>query len=350
MITFVLMGLNVFVFVVMVLCGVDWSAPEPQAIFNWGGLKGDAVVGGQWWRFFSYMFLHIGLIHLASNMYALFMIGRGLERLIGKWLFFLSYVVTGIFAGLFSFVGHKETLIVSAGASGAIAGIFALFFVFLLTPAFNKRLRQNMLKQMGIIFGINLWYGLTSGSNVDHYAHIGGLISGALLGALFAFYRHFSIQLPHRQKELLKVISVIPLILVLVVTPVVVNKNKNLDQIRFFQLVEAMTERDEEFAKRVMLINFEAPPKFVAIKIREIIFPEIERTNALTEAFNQLVLTEKLAKLRDDYNQLMSLRNEVFLVLLKSCEEEDESYDAEIEELKQAIHQLVKKITVQCRN
>lgn len=215
------------------------------------------------------MFVHIGVIHLLANMYTLFMIGRSLERLIGKWIFSLSYIVTGIFAGLCSFLGHKDTLIVSTGASGAIAGIFGLFFVLLLTPMIEKRARQNMLKQMGIILAINVSYGLTHGSGVDHYAHVGGLISGALLGALFALYGHFAFRMPHLRKKLLKIVSAIPVVVLLIVAPVIVHKNRDLSPIKFIELAQTLGDYEQTFKEKWVQINFDGNPQEVTPLLKE---------------------------------------------------------------------------------
>lgn len=344
MVTYVLIGLNVLVFTLMTLFGIGPLEPYTEGIFNWGGIRADAIIGGQWWRLFSYMFVHIGIVHLLANMYALFMIGRGLERLIGKWLFSLSYIVTGIFAGLCSFLGHKDTLIVSAGASGAIAGIFGLFFVLLLTPMIEKRARQNMLKQMGVILAINVGYGLTNGSGVDHYAHIGGLIGGALLGAIYALYGHFAFRMPHLQKKLLKVVSALPVLFLLIAIPVIILKNRDLSPVKFVELTQTLGDYEQTFEEKWVQIDFEGDPEKVAPLLKELVYPEIERTKALSAQLNKLNLKKKPAMIRDCLNQYIALRNKRFLVVIKMYEEEDERYIAEYDEIDHHIQQILKTI------
>lgn len=341
MVTYILMGLNVLVFLLMCLSGVNPITPAIPSIFDWGGISAQALVEGQWWRLFTYAFVHIGIFHLLANMYALFMIGRNLERLIGKGLFIMSYVVTGIFAGLCSFLGHKDSLVVSAGASGAIAGIFGVFFVLLLTPIIERTTRLKMLKQMGIILAINVSYGLSHGSGVDHYAHIGGLLSGALLGGLLTLYRVLVNRMPQLQKKLLKVIYIAPTILLLVVVPSVIKKNSHLTPVKFIELAKVMDSCQKEFEDQWLQIDFDAPDEVVIPRMKELIFPEIERTEVLIAEFNRLKLAETPAKVRDTFKELISLRNKRFLVLLKVYEEGEE-YLPEFEKLSKDIEDLVK--------
>lgn len=337
MITWILIGLNVLVFVLMALSGAHLYAPLPQTIFDWGGMRVDAIVGGEWWRLISYMFIHIGVVHLVSNMYALLMIGRGLERLMGKGLFIMSYLVTGAFAGLCSFLGHQDTFIVSAGASGAIAGLFGLFFVLLLTPMIERNAGQHLLKQMGIILLVNVSYGLMRGSGVDHYAHIGGLVSGALLGALLALYGYYAVRMPHMRKKLLQGVMVIPVVLLLVVTPAVIDQHRDLSSVRFIELTRVFDEHQRDFEKEWGSIDFKDPSVMVALRIRAIIFPHIEKTEAVAAELDRLELNQKTAIFRDRLKELIALQNQKSLALLKVFEQNDEKALLEFERVSQEL-------------
>lgn len=137
------------------------------------------VLQGQVWRFFTSMFLHIGLSHLFFNTYALFVFGVEMERVFGRARFITIYVLAGLFGSLASFALHDVTI--SAGASGAIFGVIGMQLAY-----FKKY--QQMLGEFGrsrlmnvfFIIGLNLLFGFTV-PGIDNLAHLGGLISGALM-------------------------------------------------------------------------------------------------------------------------------------------------------------------------
>jgi rhomboid protease GluP len=115
-------------------------------------------------------------------MYALLMVGLQLEPLLGSTRVIALYVITGIFASVASLWWHDNT--VSAGASGAIFGLYGVFLALLTTDLLHKEVRQQLLSSIGVFVVYNLIYGLKGG--VDNAAHIGGLLSGVVMG--FALY------------------------------------------------------------------------------------------------------------------------------------------------------------------
>ena len=194
-ITLILIALNSVVFLAMSLSGVSLIAPEVKDILHWGGNSSYEVLSGQWWRLITCMFLHIGAFHFLINMYALYSMGRFLESAIGSYLFFVVYMVVGILSGIVSFLFNQKTMIVSAGASGAIAGIFGMSCVILFTiPMSVEERKRALLNCMYVIFA-NVMYAFKS-SELDHGAHIGGFACGILLGVVyhlldrFAFRKH----------------------------------------------------------------------------------------------------------------------------------------------------------------
>ncbi|NGX38628.1 MAG: Rhomboid protease GluP [Chlamydiae bacterium] len=184
-ITTLLIAINIAFFALMMVSGVSLFAPTTTDIFLWGGSFGEAILLGQWWRLFTCMFIHIGVMHLVMNMYSLFYIGSYLEPLLGKTRFLVAYLATGLIASLMSFWWHLHSGIVGAGASGAIFGMFGVFLAFLTTKLIPKVARDALLKNIGIFVAYNLLYGLRQG--VDNSAHIGGLLSGIVIGYLLYF-------------------------------------------------------------------------------------------------------------------------------------------------------------------
>lgn len=179
--TFTLIAINVAVYVAMVLRGVSFTDPNIDALLNWGADFGPLVHQGEWWRIFTSMFLHIGIMHLAMNMYVLLIIGMLTERVFGHWGFLLLYVLAGIGGSFMSLTLHPG--LVSAGASGAIFGLYGGLFAFLLMDRrfLSRQLIKSQVTSAGIFIAYNLVYGLKPG--IDLSAHGGGLAAGFVFGA-----------------------------------------------------------------------------------------------------------------------------------------------------------------------
>jgi rhomboid protease GluP len=180
-ITPILLDLNLAVFLLMVLSGANMLLPDSHSLIAWGANSRYLTLDHQWWRLITCCFVHIGIFHLLFNMYALLYIGALLEPQLGKLRFATAYLLTGIMASLTSLYWHPFTL--SAGASGAIFGMYGVFLALLTTSLIDKIRRTALLTSIGVFVGYNLLYGTKSG--VDNAAHVGGLISGILIGYLF---------------------------------------------------------------------------------------------------------------------------------------------------------------------
>jgi len=183
-VTYAIMGINVLVFVLMAFKGAGIFEPDGYVHVAWGSNYSPLTLSGDWWRLISNTFIHFGIIHLAMNMYCLYMVGVFLEPMLGKGKYITAYLCTGILASLTSLWWHTET-VNSAGASGAIFGLYGLFLALLTTNLIPKHVRDVQLKSIGIFVAYNLIYGMKSG--VDNSAHIGGLISGFVIGYIYAF-------------------------------------------------------------------------------------------------------------------------------------------------------------------
>lgn len=176
-VTSILVYLNIIIYCMMVFSGVNAFMPETSDILNWGGNFRFTTLDGELWRLFTCMFVHIGAIHLLMNMYALLFIGLILEPILGRWKFLSIYILTGIGASLVSIFWHDD--VVSAGASGAIFGMYGLLLAMLSTGSHGLT-NKAMLTNIGVFVGYNLLYGVKG--DIDNAAHIGGLLTGALIG------------------------------------------------------------------------------------------------------------------------------------------------------------------------
>ncbi|MEO6730219.1 MAG: rhomboid family intramembrane serine protease [Ferruginibacter sp.] len=204
-VTYAIMAINVLVFVLMAINGAGIFEANGYVHIKWGSNFSPLTLSGDWWRLITSTFIHFGIIHLAMNMYCLYTVGVYLEPMLGKARYITAYLCTGLLASLISLWWHTDT-VNSAGASGAVFGLYGLFFALLVSNLIPKAVRMALLKSIGIFIVFNLAYGMKSG--VDNAAHVGGLVSGFIigLGYLFAI---------KKEKEQQKVQWVLPLVIVI---------------------------------------------------------------------------------------------------------------------------------------
>lgn len=180
-VTPILVDINLAIFILMVVSGASFFLPDTQTLINWGANIRMFTLNGQWWRIITNFFIHIGVIHVVFNMYALLYIGVLLERQLGTLRFLTAYLLTGIMASVASLYWHPNT--VSAGASGAIFGLYGVFLALLTTNLIEKTTRKALMTSIIVFVGYNLLNGTKGG--IDNAAHLGGLVSGILIGYLF---------------------------------------------------------------------------------------------------------------------------------------------------------------------
>lgn len=159
-------------------------------LVKYGAKENDLIQQGQYWRFVIPIFLHANALHVGLNMLNFFVLGIFLERLVGHLRFLLIYIVTGVISIIASYIFSPQE--VSVGASGAIFGLVGAYSIFVLVHR-NAFPRGGIpaLLWLVVIIAINLGLGFAI-SNVDNYAHIGGLVSGFLLGWFFMPVYQFS--------------------------------------------------------------------------------------------------------------------------------------------------------------
>ncbi len=178
-----IIAVNILVFIVNLAMGAGIMGPSIQQLIDWGADYGPLTLEGEYWRLLSSTFLHIGIIHIGFNMYALLFIGSILEPLLGRARFLSSYLICGIAGNILSLYWNPD--IVSAGASGAVFGMFGFLLGVLIfkRDMLNPVFRKNMLRSIGPMIVINLGLGFSPG--IDNAAHIGGLVSGFLLAIVY---------------------------------------------------------------------------------------------------------------------------------------------------------------------
>jgi len=180
----IIVAINVLVFGAMVLTGSSPLSPTIEQLKHWGANWGPLSLGTQPWRILTSNYVHVGIIHLAFNMWCLWNLGQLAERTLGRLNFVILYTICGLAGSIASLWRHP--LVVGAGASGAIFGLagasIAVFYLGHL-PIPKAALRSTM-RSLVTFVGYNLLLGLTPG--IDNSAHIGGLVAGLVMGAALA--------------------------------------------------------------------------------------------------------------------------------------------------------------------
>jgi rhomboid protease GluP len=182
--TIVLIALNTLVYLMMGLEGRRFLTFDSELLLNWGANSGALTSGGQWWRLVTSTFEHGGLLHIALNMWCLYNLGWLAELLFGRARFTLLYLMCGIGGSLGSICWHANG--VSVGASGAIFGVAGALIPAMLLHS-NPQLRtllKGQLTSIALFVFYNLAFGAAA-SGIDNAAHIGGLLTGLVLGVLF---------------------------------------------------------------------------------------------------------------------------------------------------------------------
>lgn len=172
-ITYIIIAINVLAFLLMYLIG-DGST-NVHTLLSFGANYGPFVKLGEYYRLITSAFLHIGVVHLIFNCYALYVIGPQIESFFGKAKYILIYLVSALAGSLLSILFSSS---VSAGASGAIFGLLGSLVYF----GYHYRVYlDNVLKSQIIpLIVLNLLLGFVV-SGIDSAAHIGGLIGGILV-------------------------------------------------------------------------------------------------------------------------------------------------------------------------
>lgn len=171
-ITYALIAINIIIFLLMYIIGN--GSEDTRTLVDFGALSKVLVQYGDYYRIITCAFLHIGILHLLCNMYALYIIGKDIESFYGRYKYLFIYLISTVIGSLTSLTFMDEYTI-SAGASGAIFGLMGSLLYF----GYNYRvtLNNSINKQILPIIFINLLFGFMS-SGVDNFAHLGGLLGG----------------------------------------------------------------------------------------------------------------------------------------------------------------------------
>lgn len=174
--TYGLLIVNALVFAVLSWTG---GSENQLVLLHWGAKSNDLIWAGEFWRFLTPIFIHIGWMHLIGNGVALWVFGRLLENLIGTPRFIAIYLLSGVCGVIAGFCFHDQ---LSAGASGAFFGLLGGLLAFItVNKAAYRHFHFRELIGFLTLIGCLLAAGLQH-RNIDNWAHLGGLIGGYLGG------------------------------------------------------------------------------------------------------------------------------------------------------------------------
>jgi rhomboid protease GluP len=202
--TYLLVGINCAVFVVMVMRGVSAGAPTTAQLMYFGANNaGNVLIYGEWWRIVTAMFVHVGILHLATNMWCLWNLGLLAEPVMGSAGLLAVYILTGAAGNLLSTLVNwvmyhnpsgDSIFPAGAGASGAVFGIAGALIILLKShrlpvPPFElRKLRKSVIyfAVLNLVLGLSISFGthvMGSGISIDNMAHMGGCVCGLLFAA-----------------------------------------------------------------------------------------------------------------------------------------------------------------------
>lgn len=306
-ITPLLLIANIIYFIVMLANGSSLMNPSTDVLIRWGANYTPATLGGAWWRLLSNVFIHIGVIHLVMNMYALLFIGAMLEPRIGSLRFGVAYLMTGVFASLTSLWWHPLTL--SAGASGAIFGMYGLFLAMLTTNLIEKEARKSLLSSIGIFVLYNLAFGMRGG--VDNAAHIGGLISGALIG--YAYY--FSLRRPDQPR--LRAVAVIAVLVAGSALSVLAARNIHSDAAAYQDSLEKFSANESRFQEIARTADPQVPVTYIQALRNGV--PLWEENLRIVRAADELDLPKEMRRRNGQLIEYADLRVQQLRIALEAA-------------------------------
>lgn len=247
-VTYFLVAANVIVWLSLVLIFNHFGQIN---LVDYGGLVHFNVVHGEWYRLLTSMFIHANFTHLMMNVFSLIIFGKLIEGALGSIKMFTIYFISGLFAGIVSL--SIDTQSISIGASGAIFGLIGAFIVYLFT-------RKNINKQ----FVLQTFIGIVIISllalfinNVNHFAHLGGFVGGAIL--MFIMYKWME----HDKFKLYYIIAFIVIIIILIV--IIFNRQQHYiyDELTKDAMNNGDFDRAETMVKQIKEKNFESDETYI---------------------------------------------------------------------------------------
>lgn len=328
-ITPILININVLYFLIMCFSGVNPFSPEISDIIDWGGNYGPLTIENAWWRLLTSCFVHIGILHLLMNCIALAYAGLLLEPNLKRWGFLITYVFAGLLASLSSLYWNDN--LVSAGASGAIFGMYGILLPLILFGSIDKKINPNLLSTIVLFIVINVMGSFKEG--VDGAAHIGGLGFGIIAGTTLLI-------LSKTRKTALVIVSTFALIL----GALLITTCKNT-KVFIYQVVEYEAGMKDFIEMEKLALesyhNDTDSKEHILYMIKERGIYYWEENITLLKKLERLSLPEALHDQNKNLIKYCKLRIKSFNLSYKKINENNNEYDNEIEDLNLQIENIL---------
>ena len=179
--TYIIIALNIIFYVYTSIIGGDFITTGDRAILLFGQVNYFVIYYGWYWQLFTSMFVHVSIVHLLGNMFFLLIFGLRAEELFSLKEYLLIYFLSGLTGNLLTLLFGLD--MVSAGASGAIFGMFGACIIYV-----RRAIGQSIISALLYAFFLFM---ISSGPSVNVFAHLGGLAVGLLIGYALAATRRF---------------------------------------------------------------------------------------------------------------------------------------------------------------
>lgn len=291
-----------------------WTADMLMKVNQYFGMNTrQLTLDGQWWRLLGQQFFHFSFSHLFFNMYALVYIGLMIENKLGSLKTLAVYLLSGICGGLLSVYTHDLGFL--GGASGAIMGMFGAFLALLLSHAFEKTANKALLISTLILVAYMLISGFIGDRGVDNSAHLGGLVSGFIIGYLLYHKEILGMPVPVRYR--LTAVAA----LIIAFGAVIFKISPQYQVNEYAKLKYDFNVNDTKF-NQVYYINRSTPQDERLRVVKECGIEVWENNLKITREMDKLVLLE-IDKLDRDYRKAIAKKSyEAALLMYEDCKAE----------------------------
>ena len=303
-VTLALIAINALLWGVMYARGADWLEPTGTVLKTWGANYGPFTTGGEGWRLLANVFLHVGVLQLIFNQWALYQLGNLVERLLGHLGVALVYVVSGFGASLAGMLAQPHAVL--AGSTGAITGLIGALVAYhfrvrgAVPPGILGRLRASAFVFLAYNIGIGLYR-----SRLDNAGFLTGAMTGFLCGLILAQPLSGATLLRRANRNaLLALLAVSLAVLAAAYTPPITDLAAELKRFEETKAtaVEIYTEAKNRFEKKQLtaealanIIDHEILPDWKAeeTRVEELADLSPQQTDALQQLRQSMKLREK---------------------------------------------------------
>lgn len=333
--TFFLIAVNLLIFTLMALRGVDVIEPGVSDILSWGGNVKGYVTGGEWWRMITSLFVHIGFLPLVVNLVGLYLTGLVAESILGKLKFLIAYLSAGALASLVSIIWVAEG--VTAGASGAIFGMYGVIFAFSTTNYINKKFPWFWLACVTAYAVFNVVIGINGGA--DNAANIGGLVAGIIIGYLFYFF--------HFKKNVARAggsrISVEVIIITSLLVYLYLRGGKD-DTLKFQEAVMRLNQIEVKAMTQMQRLQ-DKTDREASKFLRDTALPEWKHFRKEIIKTDAYKLDNEFKQKRNLLTRYADLRVKQTELIYKSIEQNTDKYNPTIEEVSDKIDKIIDQLS-----